>query len=263
MAGSRHSAADVALIKAARKAVLEHANATAAYTENMKNMFMELGDDMQDIEEVNSRQAETDAVRSVKAADLPGQLREILGANVCLWYKASAAHWNLEGENFPQYHAFFGELYEALEAGIDPTAEYIRALGFKTPATIYQLIAMQPVDTMTEEASLPEMLASITLENMRMLDLLQGGIYFAGIAGEFAVQNFLQDRLGYHQKLRWMLRAIQTPTAEMPEAEEPEEMEEPGEMLEAMAETAAIPMEQPKHVKELASQLLYVLRGNQ
>ena len=116
---------------------------------------------------------------------------------------------------------------------------------------------------MTEEASLPEMLASITLENMRMLDLLQGGIYFAGIAGEFAVQNFLQDRLGYHQKLRWMLRAIQTPTQEMPEAEEPAEMEEPGEMLEAMAETAAMPMEQPKHVKELASQLLYVLRGKQ
>jgi starvation-inducible DNA-binding protein len=263
MAGSRHSAADVALIKAARKAVLEHANATAAYTENMKNMFVELGDDMTDDEQVNSRQAETDAVRSVKAADLPGQLREILGATVCMWYKASAAHWNIEGDNFPQYHAFFGELYEALEAGIDPTAEYIRALGFKTPATIYALLATQPVDTMTEEASLPEMLASITLENMRMLDLLQGGIYFAGIAGEFAVQNFLQDRLGYHQKLRWMLRAIQTPTQEMPEAAEPAEMEEPGEMLEEMAETAAMPMEQPKHVKELASQLLYVLRGNQ
>jgi starvation-inducible DNA-binding protein len=180
-----------------------------------------------------------------------------------MWYKSSAAHWNLEGENFPQYHAFFGELYEALEAGIDPTAEYIRALGFKTPATIYALLATQPVDTMTEEASLPEMLASITLENMRMLDLLQGGIYFAGIAGEFAVQNFLQDRLGYHQKLRWMLRAIQTPTQEMPEAAESAEMEEPGEMLEEMAETAAIPMEQPKHVKELASQLLYVLRGKQ
>jgi len=263
MAGSRHSAADVALIKAARKAVLEHANATAAYTENMKNMFVELGDDMTDDEQVNSRQAETDAVRSVKAADLPGQMREILGATVCMWYKASAAHWNIEGDNFPQYHAFFGELYEALEAGIDPTAEYIRALGFKTPATIYALLATQPVDTMTEEASLPEMLASITLENMRMLDLLQGGIYFAGIAGEFAVQNFLQDRLGYHQKLRWMLRAIQTPTQEMPEAAEPAEMEEPGEMLEEMAETAAMPMEQPKHVKELASQLLYVLRGKQ
>jgi hypothetical protein len=49
----------------------------------------------------------------------------------------------------------------------------------------------------------------------------------------------------------------------MPEAAEPDEMEEPGEMLEEMAETAAMPIEQPKHVKELASQLLYVLRGNQ
>jgi starvation-inducible DNA-binding protein len=262
MAGSRHSASDVQLIKAARKAVMEHATATAAYAETMKSMFVQLGDDMSDIEQVNSRQAETDAVRSVKAADLPGQLREILGETICLWYKAHAAHWNVEGEHFfPQYHAFFGEMYEALEDAIDPTAEYLRALGFKAPATIAQATAYQLADTLTEESPLQAMLASITLDNMRMLDLLQGGIYFAGIAGEMAVQNFLQDRLGYHQKLRWMLRAIQTQGAQpMPD------VEEPGEMLEQMAaepvaETMAMPVEVSKSAQDLAANLLYVLRG--
>ena len=260
MAGSRHSASDVQLIKAARKAVMDHAQATAMYAETMKNMFVELGDDMSDIEQVNSRQAETDAVRSVKAADLPGQLREILGETICLWYKSHAMHWNIEGEDFPQYHAFFADMYEALEEAIDPTAEYLRSLGFKAPATIAQVTAYQLADTLTEESPLPVMLASITLDNMRMIDLLQGGIYFAGIAGEFAVQNFLQDRLGYHQKLRWMLRAIQTPTQELPE------LEEAGEMLEElaaepMAETMAMPLEVSKSAQDLAANLLYVLRG--
>ena len=262
MAGSRHSASDVQLIKAARKAVMDHAQATAMYAETMKSMFVELGDDMSDIEQVNSRQAETDAVRSVKAADLPGQMREILGETICLWYKAHAAHWNIEGEHFfPQYHAFFADMYEALEEAIDPTAEYLRSLGFKAPATIAQVTAYQVADTLTEESPLQVMLASITLDNMRMIDLLQGGIYFAGIAGEFAVQNFLQDRLGYHQKLRWMLRAIQTPaTQPMPE------LEEAGEMLEElaaepMAETMAMPLEVSKSAQDLAANLLYVLRG--
>jgi len=242
------------MIKAARQAVMMHAQATAAHAEAMKSMFADLGDDMTDMEDVNSRVAETDAVRSAKAADLPGQLREILGETICLKYKSHAAHWNLEGEDFPQYHAFFHDMYEALEEAIDPTAEYLRALGFKAPATIYQAIAYQPADMLTEEAPLPALLASITLDNMRMCDLLQGGIYFAGIAAEYGVQNFLQDRLGYHQKLRWMLRAIQTPTPELAELPEPAEMD-------MMTESMPAAMEQPKHVKELASQLLYVLRG--
>jgi starvation-inducible DNA-binding protein len=245
---------------------MDHATATAQHAEAMKTMFADLGDDLSDDDAmVNSTGTETDAVRaekSVKAVDLPGQLREILGETICLWYKASAAHWNLEGDDFPQYHAFFGEMYEALEAGIDPTAEYIRALGFKTPATIAQATTYQLADTLTDESPLPVMLASITLDNMRMIDLLQGGIYFAGIAGEYAVQNFLQDRLGYHQKLRWMLRAIQTPTPEMPEIEEPGEMiaeAEPMAETEIMAES--MPLEVSKSARNLAADLLYVLRG--
>lgn len=191
MAGQRHSAADVELIKACRKAVMDHAASTAAHADAMKLMFEQLGDDLQDLDTVNGMQAETDAVRSVpaaKAADLPGQLVELLAANTLMWYKASAIHWNLTGADFPQYHGFFADVYGALDEVIDSYAEFVRSLDYKVPNTLQMLCMMAPGDTMGD--TLPEMVASITLANMRMLDLLQGGVYFAGIAGEYGIQNF-------------------------------------------------------------------------
>jgi starvation-inducible DNA-binding protein len=261
MAGQRHSAADVELIKACRKAVMEHAASTAAHADAMKLMFEQLGDDLQDLDTVDSRQAETDAVRSVKAADLPGQLIELLGANTLMWYKASAIHWNLTGADFPQYHGFFAEVYGSLDEVIDSYAEFVRSLDYKVPNTLMQLCMMQPAEMMGE--SLPEMVASITIANLRMLDLLQGGVYFAGVAGEYGIQNFLQDRLAYHQKLRWMLKAILTPTAELPEPEEPEEPGEVTEPAEMEIESAIASDDGKRQYNSLAQQLLYVMRGAQ
>lgn len=266
MAGQRHSAADVELIKACRKAVMDHAAATAAHADAMKTMFEQLGDDMQDLDTVNGMQAETDAVRSVKAADLPGQLVAIFAANVLLWYKASAIHWNLTGADFPQYHAFFESVYDAVGDATDGYAELIRSIDYKVPNSLMLLCMMQPDEAMADDV--PSMVASITVANLRMLDLLQGGVFFAGVAGEYGIQNFLQDRIAYHQKLRWMLRAIMTPGVELPEAPEAEEPEAPEaemEPAEAEAETmveSGIASDTGKRqYNELAKNLLYVLRG--
>lgn len=37
-------------------------------------------------------------------------------------------HWNIEGQNFHQYHEFFKEIYEDLFAQVDVLAEYVRKL---------------------------------------------------------------------------------------------------------------------------------------
>lgn len=265
MAGSRHSAADVALIKACRKAVMDHASMTAQHAEAMKTMFADLGDDLQDYEQVDSRAAETDAVRSVtpkaiKAIDTLTALQEIFAATVTFWYKAHAAHWNLEGEDFPQYHAFFGEMYEAAFAAIDPTAEFIRTLRVKAPADLYQVLSLVPRDPMSAMYTLPDMILSLYVDNMYMCDALRAGIFYSGAAGEFGIQNYLQDRLAYHQKLQWMLQAIMTPAPELPEAEEPGEMEPAeAEPSEPVTETKSLTPE----AERLANQLLYILGGKQ
>lgn len=211
MAGSRHSEADMKIIRTARKTA-----------QDLVNHMVALGDDgMPDTPPMMGMVPSTPMpLKTVKAtqADLATQVCTVLAGTVFLQYKTHAAHWNVEGEDFPQYHAFFEQIYEALEDAVDPTAEILRSLDYKAPATLFALAMHQPMDMSTADDSLDALIASISMDNLRMIDVLNGGIVMAGEVAEYAVQNFLQDRLMYHQKLRWQLRAIMV--------EEPMEMAE-------------------------------------
>lgn len=133
-------------------------------------------------------------------------LRTLLAQTVYAYYKAHASHWNVTGADFPQYHEFLGDTYQALFDAIDPTAEVIRSLGEKAPATLATLATMQPTDPATEDDTLPMMITQLKATNDLIMVTLRTGI--AQATDEPAVQNFLQDRLMYHQKLGWMLTAI-------------------------------------------------------
>ncbi|CAB4128113.1 DNA-binding protein Dps [uncultured Caudovirales phage] len=227
MAGSRHSEADMQIIRTARKAA-----------QDLVNHMVALGDDgMPDSPPINSMVPSTpQPMKAVKAttADLATQVCTVLAGTVFLQYKTHAAHWNVEGEDFPQYHAFFEQVYEALGDAVDAIAETLRTLDYKAPATLFALAIHQPLDTTTADASLDALIASISVDNMRIIDVLNGGVIMAGEVAEFGVQNFLQDRLMYHQKLRWQLRAIMMA--------EPDEMN-PMELAETPAQEVAEPVD--------------------
>jgi starvation-inducible DNA-binding protein len=138
--------------------------------------------------------------------DLITTLRTLLAQTLFAYYKAHQSHWNVTGADFPQYHEFLEDVYEALFEAIDPTAEIIRSLGFKAPATLAALATMQPVDPATEDDALPAMITQLKATNDLIITTLRQGISQA--TAEPAVQNFLQDRLMAHQKLGWMLTAI-------------------------------------------------------
>ena len=60
-------------------------------------------------------------------------LKELLSDMVVLKFKAHGYHWNVEGDDFPQWHDKFAEIYESLDDSIDPLAEWIRMLGDYAP----------------------------------------------------------------------------------------------------------------------------------
>ena len=43
----------------------------------------------------------------------------VLANTFCMYLLAQKYHWNVEGPNFSQYHALFGDLYEQLFEEID------------------------------------------------------------------------------------------------------------------------------------------------
>lgn len=137
------------------------------------------------------------------------QLRIILANTVVLYWRAHVIHFNVIGADFPQYHAFFNTVYDDLQDAIDPVGEHIRMVGGKVPTSLPALLDITSIEgNVEEDADFATMLTDFQTANESTITTLREGITIADEAGEPAVSNFLQDRLGAHQKLGWMIRSM-------------------------------------------------------
>lgn len=185
-------------VKSANELLLESFNLQTELQGLKKPVKIELEIEEEDAEEVTG----TSKAKIIMA------MRVVLSGTFQMYFKAHAIHWNVEGFDFPQYHDFFGEKYGELHGITDRIAEYIRILGEKAPATLGALTANLPADTMSENDSIDAMIVSFNNDNEKMIAILRKSIKIAGHCDEPAIENFLQERLDYHQKLAWMLRVI-------------------------------------------------------
>jgi starvation-inducible DNA-binding protein len=136
------------------------------------------------------------------------QLKVILGTNFGLYLKAHNYHWNVEGNDFPQYHEFLDGFYNEVFAQSDPIAEHIRYLNAYAPGSFSRFLELSVVEESTTVPDALTMMTTLKMDNDRYIMQLRAGIVLADEAGEPAVGNFLQDLLGAHQKKAWMLRSI-------------------------------------------------------
>lgn len=145
---------------------------------------------------------------------LINRLKVLLGTTIALKYKAQGHHWNVEGDDFKQYHALFGEIYETLDGAVDPLAEWIRMLDGYAPFKLTRFLELSVV---------PE--TDVTSDALEMAkDLYDGleiaieGFKNAGTeatqAQEYALANFYADCQGSLQKFCWQLRASLKETGE-------------------------------------------------
>ena len=139
---------------------------------------------------------------------LINQLKTILGTNFALYLKAHGYHWNVEGPNFPQYHAFLDTFYNAVFVQLDPIAEHLRALNSYAPGSLARMLELADLQEATNIPDGISMLRDLASDNDRFIMHLRAGIVAADGANEPAVGNFLQDILDAHQKHGWMLRSI-------------------------------------------------------
>jgi starvation-inducible DNA-binding protein len=140
--------------------------------------------------------------------ELIEQLKVILGTNFALYLKSHNYHWNIEGNNFPQYHDFLDGFYNEVFAQNDPIAEHIRYLDAYAPGSFTRFLELSVVDEATTVPDPLTMMITLKNDNDRYIIQLRAGIIVAEGAGEPAVSNFLQELLGAHQKKAWMLRSI-------------------------------------------------------
>jgi starvation-inducible DNA-binding protein len=122
------------------------------------------------------------------------------------YLKSHAFHWNVEGEDFLQYHDLFGKIYEEVYGSVDPFAEQIRSLGTYMPGSYTRFSMLSQVDD--EDRILPkdQMLKELYMDNEKMVVILKKLFDLSEQNGEHGFSDFVAGRMDAHRKHGWMLR---------------------------------------------------------
>jgi starvation-inducible DNA-binding protein len=140
-------------------------------------------------------------------SEVSESLKAVLGSTFSLYLKAHNYHWNVEGPNFSELHAFFGAVYEQMWQAVDPIAEQIRAVGDYSPGGLAVLYSYSVIPDETEQRDATSMLRQLDTDNSRVIVVLREAFSRAQETNNQGLMNFLADRLDKHAKLGWQLRA--------------------------------------------------------
>lgn len=135
-------------------------------------------------------------------------LRKVLATNFALYLKTHMFHWNVEGKNFSEYHAFWSGVYEDLFAQSDILAEYIRQLGEYAPGSLSVYAEISSVKDEESFLNAEQMFNQFMVDNATMIRLFEELYNVAEQNHEHQISNYAADRLGAHKKHAWMVRSL-------------------------------------------------------
>ena len=117
-------------------------------------------------------------------------------------------HWNVEGPNFAEYHAFWAGIYEDLFEQSDLLAEYIRQAGEYAPGS---LSVYSEISDVKDEEGFPkanEMFIQFLLDNQTMIRLYEELYAAAEATKDYQISDYCAQRLAAHKKHAWMTRSL-------------------------------------------------------
>ena len=140
--------------------------------------------------------------------ELKTAIKVLLANATVMYYKAHQFHWNVEGIEFTQYHAFFEDIYTDVYNSVDPIAELLRKLDEYAPVSIDALYKFKTLEEETEQkVLLVDILASLLTANEEVIASLNKVFSLATKENQQGICNFIADRIDTHQKHGWWLRA--------------------------------------------------------
>lgn len=137
--------------------------------------------------------------------ELIQSMKKLLGTTFAFYIRAHGCHWNVEGQNFTQFHDLFAEIYEEVYGAVDPLAENIRKLGSYAPASFARFSELSDIVDEVKIANSRSMLEQLLADNEIVLSSIAVAYKLAEQVGEHGISNFLADRQDQHQKHAWKL----------------------------------------------------------
>ena len=137
-------------------------------------------------------------------------LVDVLADTYTLLLKTHVYHWNAVGPLFFPLHVLLEGQYKSLFEAADIVAERIRALGHPTPLSFDELLRHTQVKEETKPRSELEIVEHLARDHERMVKRSREAARVADEADDLVTTDMLTQRMAFHEKAIWMLRAIGT-----------------------------------------------------
>jgi starvation-inducible DNA-binding protein len=134
-------------------------------------------------------------------------LKTYLASTFAYYLKAHYFHWNVEGPDFGELHAFFSEIYQDAFGAVDPIAEYIRTTEEYAPGSFDRFQELSQIQGQTKVPRARLMLEELLADTQVMINMSKQVFEVAAAEGREDVANFAAERQSAHGKYMWQLKS--------------------------------------------------------
>jgi len=132
---------------------------------------------------------------------------KLLADVVTFYFMSIGFHWNVEGQDFSQYHSLFQMIYEDVSDSVDGVAENIRKLDAYAPFDLSEYVKMTSLKVKDVDPSPKAMASALKEANDKVIETYMNVFKEAEKQDEQGFMDFLAGRIDMHKKWAWMLRA--------------------------------------------------------
>jgi starvation-inducible DNA-binding protein len=141
-------------------------------------------------------------------SELIDQMKVVQATAFSLYLKAHNYHWNVTGPHFSEYHEFFGEFYDTVWTSVDNIAEHIRSLDAYVPGSLSRFAELTKIEDETGIIVSDMMFRNLYNDNETFIGELNTAHELAAADKRYGLVNFIEDRLDFHAKMHWQIRAF-------------------------------------------------------
>jgi starvation-inducible DNA-binding protein len=134
-------------------------------------------------------------------------LKTYLSSTFAYYLKAHFFHWNVEGPDFGELHAFFLAIYEDAFDAVDTIAEQIRTTEEYAPGSLSRFHELSQIQDQTKVPRARLMLEELLADTQTMKDLSKKVFDASTANGRDDIANFAADRLAQHGKYMWQIKS--------------------------------------------------------
>lgn len=139
---------------------------------------------------------------------LSDSLKILLASTQSFAIKSQNFHWNIEGSDFPQYHAFYDTLYGDVADTLDKIAEYIRILGHYTPGSLQRYAELTVIQDQTKIPRAELMFFETLKDIEKMIELVVEMFDQATQERQQGIANYMAELQDLYGKKAWFIRSI-------------------------------------------------------